>query len=136
MPRIHTSLDYIVCKAEICCPEKIWDISYSTRSTSLICFSIRSSGDKEKLQLLKQRSTNNVVSAYTNCHDPEQKVLPDRIEKDMESLHSSPEQGDLMDKTKEKEIMRETASENLSTTFQLSCEHPSDSYNTDEFADF
>lgn len=50
--------------------------------------------------------------------------------------HSSPEHSDLMDKTKEKEITRETASENLSTTFQLSCEHPNDSYNTHEFADF
>lgn len=86
MPRTHTSHDDTVCKAEICCSEKIWDISYSTRSTSLLCFSIRSSGDKEKLQLLKQRNTNDVVSAYTNCHDPGQKALPDRIEKDMESL--------------------------------------------------
>lgn len=33
--------------------------------------------------------------------------------------------------------MVETASGNLSTThFQLSCEHQSDSYNTEEFANF
>lgn len=86
MPRTRTSHADTVCKAEICCPEKIWDISYSAKSTSLLCSSIRSSGDKEKLQLLKQRSTNDVVSAYTNCHDPGQKALADRIEKDMESL--------------------------------------------------